>query len=113
MKSLKRDFVPLFAITALTLICALAWGSPFLTTQPTGRQGHAQQQSSQNQSKTGTFTGKIVRNGDTYVLHDSSGATFGLDDPERAKAFEGKVVKVTGQLDEQSRVIHVDNIESA
>ncbi len=47
------------------------------------------------------------------MLHDSSGITYGLDDAERVSQFEGKVVKVTGQLDEQARVIHVQDIESA
>ena len=55
----------------------------------------------------------IVKNGDQYVLRDSSGQIFGLDDSEKAKPFEGKTVKVTGQLDEQAKVIHVEDIEAA
>jgi len=55
----------------------------------------------------------MVRNGETPVLRDASGATYGLDGPERARPFEGKTVKVTGRLDKQAKVIHVEKIESA
>jgi len=113
MQSIKRDLVHTFAFTGLMLACALALGSPFVVAGPAGKQDQAQQQPNQNQSKSATFTGTIVKNGDSYVLRDSSGAMFGLDDPERARPFEGKTVKVTGQLDEQAKVIHVESIESA
>ncbi|MGD1064221.1 MAG: DUF5818 domain-containing protein [Terracidiphilus sp.] len=113
MQSLKRDFVHISAITALTLACALAWGSPIAAAAQAGTQDQAQHQPDQNQSKAATFTGMIVKNGDIYVLRDSPGAIYGLDDPDKAKPFEGKSVKVTGQLDEQAKVIHVQNIESA
>lgn len=79
-------------------------------------QNQAQNQTenqAQNQAQTGTFTGIVVKNGSDYMLRDSSGAIFKLDDAERAKPFEGKTVKVTGQLDEQAKVIHVESIEGA
>lgn len=66
-----------------------------------------------DQSQATTFTGTIVRHGEQYILRDSSGQMYKLDDPDRAKPFEGKAVKVTGQLDQQAMVIHVQNIESA
>jgi uncharacterized protein YdeI (BOF family) len=117
MQPVKRDFVNISAVAALTFACALAWGSPFVSAAPASTQDQSQQQPQQqpdqNQSKAATFMGTIVKNGDTYVLRDSSGTTYGLDDPDRAKPFEGKTVKVTGQLDEQAKVIHVQNIESA
>jgi uncharacterized protein YdeI (BOF family) len=71
----------------------------------------SQQQPDQSQAQTATFTGTVVKNGDQYALRDSSGAVYKLDDPDRAKPFEGKTVKVTGQLDEQAKVIHVESIE--
>jgi uncharacterized protein YdeI (BOF family) len=82
--------------------------------QPQPDQAQPQQpQPDQNQAQTATFTGTVVKNGDQFALRDSSGAVYTLDDSQRAKPFEGKTVKVTGQLDEQAKVIHVENIEGA
>lgn len=113
MKSLKRNLVDISVLGAILLTFALAWGSPFVSSGSTSAvvQEQAQQQPNQDQNKTGTFTGTIVKDGSEYALRDSSGAIFKLDDAERAKPFEGKTVKVTGQLDEQAKVIHVENIE--
>ena len=66
----------------------------------------------QDQSKTTTFTGTIVKDGEQYVLRDSSGGVYKLDDSSRAQAFEGKTVKVTGRLDPDSKMIHVDSIQA-
>jgi hypothetical protein len=63
-------------------------------------------------SKTSTFTGTIVKDGEQYVLRDSSGSVYKLDDSSRAQAFEGKSVKVTGRLDANSKMIHVDSIQA-
>jgi uncharacterized protein YdeI (BOF family) len=82
--------------------------------QPDQAQPQPQNQPDQNQAKAAsTFTGTVVKNGEQYMLRDSSGQIFGLDDSSKAQAFEGKSVKVTGQLDEQAKVIHVENIEAA
>jgi biotin carboxyl carrier protein len=69
-----------------------------------------QPQPDQSQAQTATFTGTVVKHGADYLLRDSSGAIFKLDDTERAKPFAGKTVKVTGELDEQAKVIHVESI---
>ena len=133
MRSLKRNFFDLSVLGALTLAFALVWGSPFVGTSPAFAQdqGQPQQQPNQaqpqqpqpdqtqpqqpqpdqSQAQTATFTGTVVKNGDQFALRDSSGAVYTLDDSQRAKPFEGKTVKVTGQLDEQAKVIHVENIE--
>ncbi len=141
MRSLKRNFFDLSVLGALTLAFALVWGSPFVGTSPAYAQDQAQPQQQpgqtqpaqpdqaqpqqpqpdqtqpqqpqpdQNQPQTATFTGTVVKNGDQFALRDSSGAVYTLDDSQRAKPFEGKTVKVTGQLDEQAKVIHVENIE--
>jgi len=63
-------------------------------------------------SKTTTFTGTVVKDGEQYVLRDSSGSVYKLDDSSRAQAFEGKTVKVTGRLDANSKMIHVDSIQA-
>jgi uncharacterized protein YdeI (BOF family) len=66
----------------------------------------------QDPSKTATFTGTVVKDGEQYVLRDSSGSVYKLDDTSRAQAFEGKTVKVTGRLDANSKMIHVDSIQA-
>ena len=66
----------------------------------------------QDQTKAATFTGTIVKDGENYVLRDSSGGIYKLDDSSRAQAFEGKTVKVTGKLDADSKLIHVDSIQA-
>ena len=123
MRSLKRNFFDLSVLGALTLALAVVWGSPFVATSPAYAQDQAQPQQQpgqtqpqqpqpdQNQAQTATFTGTVVKNGDQFALRDSSGAVYTLDDSQRAKPFEGKTVKVTGQLDEQAKVIHVESIE--
>jgi uncharacterized protein YdeI (BOF family) len=133
MRSLKRNVLDLSVLGVLALVFALVWGSPFVSTgyasaqeqtqpqqqpnqsqpqQPQPDQAQPQQpQPDQNQAQTATFTGTVVKNGDQFALRDSSGAVYALDDSQRAKPFEGKTVKVTGQLDEQAKVIHVESIE--
>jgi hypothetical protein len=68
---------------------------------------------SQGQQQSQVFTGTIVKTGRRYCLRDSSGQVYKLDDVEGAKAYAGKSVKVTGQLDQQAMLIHVQNIQSA
>jgi uncharacterized protein YdeI (BOF family) len=123
MRSIKRNLFDLSVLGAIVLAFALAWGSPFSSTSSAFAQDQAQPQQQpsqsqpqqpqpdQNQAQTATFTGMVVKNGDQFALRDSSGAVYTLDDSQRAKPFEGKTVKVTGQLDEQAKVIHVESIE--
>lgn len=115
MRSIKRDLIDFCALCAAVLAFALVLGSPFVVAGSAFAQNQAQpqQQPDQSQAKSGTFTGTVVKNGDQFALRDSSGVVYTLDDTERAKPFEGKTVKVTGQLDEQAKVIHVESIESA
>jgi uncharacterized protein YdeI (BOF family) len=72
---------------------------------------HVQDRQQQEQDKSATFTGTVVRDGDLYVLRDASGQVYRLDNPERAKPFEGKAVRVTGQLDTEAKLIHIESIE--
>ena len=112
MHSLKRDFVYMSVVATLAFAFALAWGRPFVSARSDRAQDQTQRQSAQDQAKAETFTGAVVRNGDTYALRDSSGAVYGLDDSGRACQFEGRSVKLTGQLNPQSKVIHVESIEA-
>jgi hypothetical protein len=64
--------------------------------------------------KPKTFVGKIVkaRNGQYALLTDEqAGKGVYLDDQEKAKAFEGKNVKVTGVLDVATNIVHVTDIQ--
>ena len=68
---------------------------------------------SQGKAESKTFTGTVVKSGSAYVLRDSSGQVYKLDNPQSAKPYAGKPVKVTGQLDEQAMLIHVESIEGS
>ena len=53
-----------------------------------------------------------AKDGEQYVLRDASGVVYKMDDSSRAQSFEGKTVKVTGRLDADTKLIHVDTIEA-
>ena len=106
---------------ALLLASVPAWGAttpnsstpmPLIQEPQTPPSQTQPDQSMPNQnSRTATFTGTVVKDGEQYVLRDSSGSVYKLDDSSRAQAFEGKTVKVTGRLDANSKMIHVDSIQ--
>ena len=47
------------------------------------------------------------------MLRTTDNTTYKLDDPDKAKEYEGKQVKVTGSLDAKSKLIHIQNVEVA
>ena len=57
-----------------------------------------------------SFVGSIAKTGGKFVLH-TGGTDYQLDDQAQAKKFNGKDVKVTGQLDQSSNTIKVQSIE--
>ncbi len=59
-----------------------------------------------------TFTGRISLMDGKYVLMSGTSA-FQLDNQEKAKAFEGQNVKVTGTLDAATNTIKVADIQTA
>jgi Protein of unknown function (DUF5818) len=65
------------------------------------------QQTPINQS----FTGKIVRDGDKYVLKVATNTTYELQDQGDVKRYENQNVKVIGKLDTGSNTIRVVKIE--
>lgn len=122
MNSNKKQFVLGLSSCALLLATVPALGatSPKSATpmpviqepQTPPSQTQPDQTMPNNQdSKTATFSGTVVKDGEQYVLRDSSGSVYKLDDSSRAQAFEGKTVKVTGRLDANSKMIHVSSIE--
>ncbi len=64
------------------------------------------------EAETQTFTGKIMNHDGTYELKVDD-KTYQLDNQEKAKAFDGKTVDVTGSLNEENMTIHVSEIEEA
>jgi hypothetical protein len=58
------------------------------------------------------FVGSIKSKSGKLVLH-TGGTDYELDDQAQAKKFEGKDVKVTGQLDSSSNTIRVQSIDPA
>jgi len=90
----------------------MAFSSGLILAQDQQPQQHdpaAQRQSQSDQQ----VTGKIVKSNDDgkYVLVDSSGTMYQLDDQDNAKKYEGKKVMVTGSLDSSSSTIHVTRIK--
>jgi len=62
-------------------------------------------------ARPATLRGTILRDRANFVLRDSAGMVYRLDDSAKAMAFEGKSVKVTGTLEESARLIHVQQIQ--
>jgi hypothetical protein len=58
-----------------------------------------------------SVTGTIVIMAGKYALETTDHVTYQLDDQDKAKAYDGKTVKVTGTLDRTSGTIHVRSIE--
>jgi cytoskeletal protein RodZ len=69
--------------------------------------------SSSAQSAEQTFQGTISQSQTGYILKDSAGVTYQLDDQKRAKDFSGQNVKVTGTLDSSTNTIRVSAISPA
>ncbi|MGA7245744.1 MAG: DUF5818 domain-containing protein [Terracidiphilus sp.] len=122
MKSTKIQVLLGLSSCALLLASVQAWGAtspnsaspmPVIQEPQSPPSQTPPDQAMPNQdSKTATFTGIVVKDGEQYVLRDSSGSVYKLDDSSRAQAFEGKTVKVTGRLDADSKMIHVDSIQA-
>ncbi len=68
-------------------------------------------QPDQSTSKSAVFTGTIVKSGSTFLLKDAAGKVYMLDAPDKAEPFEGKNVKITGRLEPNATLLHVDAIE--
>jgi hypothetical protein len=66
----------------------------------------------QAQPEARTFTGIILKSGESFILSDpTTKSRYMLDDQNKASRFEGKHVKVTGTIDVASNTIHVETID--
>lgn len=61
---------------------------------------------------TVTFSGKVIRSGSLFALRETAGVLYTLDSEGTAGRFEGEDVRVTGQLDTTTRLLHVNEIQS-
>ena len=108
---MKRNH--LWATAPLAL--GLAFG--FLQFSPVLRgQSQSAPAGQEEQQKTEVFVGKIIkaRDGRFALLTDEqAGKGLYLDDQVKAKAFEGKNVKVTGVLEAAKNLVHVSDIQLA
>jgi hypothetical protein len=78
-----------------------------------GQPGQPEQRP-QDQGKTQTFSGTITKSGEDFTLTDKErGINYRLDDAQKAGQFEGKTVKVTGTVDAEGQIIHVETIQEA
>jgi Protein of unknown function (DUF5818) len=68
-------------------------------------------QNSQGMQNAGgsTFTGTVVKAGGKYVLKTAD-SNYQLDDQDKAKQFVGQQVKVNGNLDSSTSMIHISDI---
>jgi hypothetical protein len=64
----------------------------------------------EDRSDTRVYMGTIVKDADGYVLK-SGNEEYTLDSPKKAKNYQGKQVKITGTLDKNKRLIHVEKIK--
>jgi hypothetical protein len=71
----------------------------------------ANPQAEQPQPASQSFTGMIVKDGGKYVLKSSDNTVYQIDDQERAKAYEGKRVKISGSVDAKTNLLHISSID--
>jgi hypothetical protein len=79
--------------------------------QPQAQPAQPANAQAQQQPAAQTFTGTIVKDGAKYILKESSGTTYQLDDQDNAKQYEGKQVKILGNLDANTHTLHVVSIQ--
>src|SRR5208283_3071811 len=112
-------------LPAALLVFAFSWVHCLIAQQdpeaiaPTAQQQRIPDTTNQQQPTTTvqmpdvkTFSGKIVKSGNRFVLQDSIGeSTYQLDDHGKAKFFEGKNVRVTGTVDNVTKTITVADLQ--
>ena len=56
------------------------------------------------------WSGTIVKSADGKVWFKAGDKTLSITNPEKATAFEGKKVKVTGTADETAQTVTIDSV---
>jgi hypothetical protein len=109
--TIKHELTLALLVSAFVFVCALAWGHPFVGSSSDAAVAGIAMQSQQNQVQSAIFAGTIQRNGEQFFLREESGQIYRLDSSRLAQPYEGQSVKVTGKLDTEARLIHVEHIE--
>jgi hypothetical protein len=65
-----------------------------------------------DQPSAQAFVGTIVKDGSRFVLKVSTSVVYQIDDQEKARIYEGKQVRVSGNLDAKSNLLHITSIEA-
>ncbi|HEV2617602.1 MAG TPA: DUF5818 domain-containing protein [Candidatus Acidoferrales bacterium] len=99
------------AVALMLAACSLNSQSASAQSPAFVRIADVQQQTPQQAMQK--FEGTIVKSKSKYILQDkTSGATYQLDNQDKAKEFVGKDVKVTGTLDPTTNTIQVSDIQA-
>jgi hypothetical protein len=107
MKMLKREIYLFFSATAFVVLCAWAWGGPFVASASNPVAVEAEAQPAQAAS---AWAGTVLREGNQLVFRAATGQVYRLDQPQEAQAFAGQPVTLTGSLDAHSDMVHVRGI---
>jgi hypothetical protein len=83
--------------------------APSSTPESGAKQGNssADPASSGAAAETQVFTGTVVNQGGKYVLKDDAGKMYDVDAQDQMKKFDGKRVRIHGQLDSTGSTIVV------
>jgi Protein of unknown function (DUF5818) len=115
VQALLHKLSAVAVMVGLCLVCqsAIAQSSANQQNNPAAQQAPAQHPDDPNSAaEMKTFTGKIVKSGDKFVLADAENKTsYQLDDQQKAQEFLNRDVKVVGVLDAATGTIRVSAIE--
>jgi hypothetical protein len=73
--------------------------------------GHRAGADDQQDSTMQTVIGTIVKEHGKYVLKAWDKNTYQIDDQDKAKKYEGELVKIVGRLDLSTNAIRIQSIE--
>jgi hypothetical protein len=59
------------------------------------------------------LTGTVQQSGEQFFLRSVSGHVYRLDDPRHAQPYNGRPVRIAGNLDTEAQLIHVEHIDPA
>jgi uncharacterized protein DUF5818 len=107
----SRFFLRVICAAAFTVSIGSLSHAAFAQSPAFVRSAHSQAQAQQQPVQK--FQGTIVKSKDKYILQDKmSGATYQLDNQDKAKEFSGRDVKVTGTLDPSTNTIQISDIQA-
>ncbi len=113
MKSFRSKFLFTILLTTVPGAAGVAMLPPAFANESVPANNS---QRAQNDAQPGlkTFAGTVMLSNGKYVLEDpSTKRSYYLDDAKTAKKFDGKMVVVTGTLDNSGYTIQVQKIEAA